>query len=372
MTSAQPRHRWRRALLAAAAVLTLALAAAANDPSSVNPYYDPAKPHHRPDGFQNLDPAAWMPRSFGEFFRWQRERAALQIPPPRLDLSPLAPDLGFIRSRANHFAVTWIGHATALVQIGHSNILTDPHFSERASPVQWAGPKRWQPPALRLQDLPRIDVVLISHNHYDHLDEASVRALNAQPGGPPLFIVPLGVERWLQGVGVTRVHALDWWDSVAAGELTVTLTPVQHWSRRTLADTNTTLWGGFVVEGESGGQRRRVYFSGDTGYSARHFRDTAARFPGIDLALIPIGAYEPRWFMRPQHVDPEEAVRIHLDLGARVSVGIHWGTFQLTDEPLDQPVADLAAAREKLGVDPRDFVTLRHGQTLRLDPPGAR
>jgi L-ascorbate metabolism protein UlaG (beta-lactamase superfamily) len=336
--------------------------------STVNPYYDAAKPHHRPDGFQNIDPAARMPRPFGEFFRWQRERASLEIRPPAMDLSALVPDLGFIRNRTNHFSVTWIGHATALVQIGHVNILTDPHFSERASPVQWAGPKRWQPPAVRIEELPRIDIVLISHNHYDHLDEGSVRALNAQPGGPPLFVVPLGIERWLEAVGITNTRALDWWDSARVGEVAVHLTPVQHWSRRTLADANTTLWGGFVIEGHSRGKPRRVFFSGDTGYSREHFTEIGSRFGGFDLALLPIGAYEPRWFMSAQHVNPQEAVQIHRDLGARLSVGIHWGTFQLTDEPLDQAATDLAAAREKLGVGSREFVTLRHGQTLRLDP----
>ncbi len=336
--------------------------------STANPYYDPARPHHRPDGFRNLDPAAQMPRPFGEFFRWQRERASLDIAAPKTDLSALVPDLGFLRGRSNHFSVTWVGHATALLQIGGVNVLTDPHFSERASPVQWLGPRRWQPPALRLEELPRIDVVLISHNHYDHLDEASVRALNAQPGGPPLFVVPLGIERWLEGVGIGNARALDWWDSVQAGDVTVHLTPVQHWSRRTLADANATLWGGFVVEGESRGRSRRVFFSGDTGYSRQHFTEIGSRFGGFDLALLPIGAYEPRWFMGAQHVNPEEAVQIHRDLGARLSVGIHWGTFQLTDEPLDRPVADLAAAREKLAVGSREFVALRHGQTLRLDP----
>ena len=336
--------------------------------TAVNPYYDPARPHHRPDGFQNIDPAAQMPRPFGEFFRWQRERASLEIAPPKLDLSAQVPDLGFIRGRTNHFSVTWIGHATALVQIGNTNVLTDPHFSERASPVQWLGPKRWQPPAVRLEELPRIDIVLISHNHYDHLDEHSVRRLNAQAGGPPLFVVPLGIERWLEGVGVTNARAMDWWDSLRVGEVTVYLTPVQHWSRRTLADANTTLWGGFVVEGASRGKPRRFFFSGDTGYSREHFTGIGRRFGGFDLALLPIGAYEPRWFMSAQHVNPEEAVQIHRDLGARLSVGIHWGTFQLTDEPLDQPATDLAAARGKLGVGSREFVTLRHGQTLRLDP----
>ncbi len=335
---------------------------------ALNPYFDPAKPHHRPDGFQNIDPAARMPRPFGEFLRWQRERAALQIPPPKTDLSARVPDLGFIRGRGNHFSVTWIGHATALVQIGNTNLLTDPHFSERASPVQWAGPKRWQPPAVRIEELPRIDIVLISHSHYDHLDQDSVRALNAQAGGPPLFVVPLGIERWLESVGVTHTRALDWWNSLQVGEVTVHLTPVQHWSRRTLTDANTTLWGGFVVEGASRGKARRVFFSGDTGYSPLHFTEIGRRFGGFDLALLPIGAYEPRWFMSAQHVNPEEAVLSHRDLGARRSVGIHWGTFQLTDEPLDQAAADLAAARDKHGLGSREFVTLRHGETLRLDP----
>jgi N-acyl-phosphatidylethanolamine-hydrolysing phospholipase D len=361
------RSRFVR-LLAVAALAAVSGTAFFSGCSTVNPYYDPSKPHHRPDGFQNVDPQAGMPRPFGEFFRWQRERLALQIAGPTMDLAALAPDLGFIRGRANHFSVTWIGHATVLLQVGRTNVLTDPHFSARASPVQWAGPKRWQPPAVRIDELPRIDVVLISHSHYDHLDEDSVRQLNAQAGGPPLFVVPLGIERWLQGVGITNARALDWWDSTQVGDVTVHLTPVQHWSRRTLADTNTTLWGGFVVEGESRGKRRRVFFSGDTGYSKLHFTEIGSRFGGFDLALLPIGAYEPRWFMRQQHVNPEEAVQIHRDLGARLSIGIHWGTFQLSDEPLDQAVADLAAARERLGVGRREFITLRHGQTLRLDP----
>lgn len=355
-------------IVAIAALATAAATLLAAGCSAVNPYYNPAKAHHRPDGFRNIDPAASMPRPFSEFLRWRGERALLDTASPKLDLAALVPDLGFIRGRTNHFSLTWIGHATALVQIGNANVLTDPHFSERASPVQWYGPKRWQPPAVRLEELPRIDVVLISHNHYDHLDEDSVRALNAQPGGPPLFVVPLGVERWLASVGVTNARALDWWDSLKVKELTVHLTPLQHWSRRTLTDANTTLWGGFVVEGESRGKPRRVFFAGDTGYSKQHFSDIGNRFGGFDLALLPIGAYEPRWFMRAQHVNPEEAVQIHRDLRARLSIGIHWGTFQLTDEPLDQAVTDLAAARSKLGVNERAFITLRHGQTLRLDP----
>jgi L-ascorbate metabolism protein UlaG (beta-lactamase superfamily) len=335
----------------------------------VNPDYDPAKPHHRPDGFQNIDPAAWMPRAFGEFVRWQRERRDLAIPPPSADLAVAPPELDFIRTNRGAFAVTWIGHATALVQLAGVNILTDPVFSDRASPVQWAGPKRWQPPGVALGELPRIDIVLISHNHYDHLDETSVKALAAQPGGPPLFVVPLGIERWLADIGIDGARALDWWDQVEAHGLRIYLTPAQHWSRRTFLDTMQTLWGGFAVETAGTirtAPRLRVFFAGDTGWSAQHFEEIGRRFAPIDLALIPIGGYEPRWFMAMQHVNPDEAVRIHQTIGARASLGVHWGTFLMTDEPLDQPLRDLAAARASLGVSAEAFRTLRHGQTWRI------
>lgn len=336
--------------------------------ATVNPYYDASKPHHRPDGFQNIDPAARMPRAFGDFIRWQRERSDLQIPAPSADLSVVPAELDFIRANRSEFAVTWVGHATALVQLAGVNILTDPVFSDRAFPVQWAGPRRWQPPGVALRDLPRIDVVLISHNHYDHLDEASVKALAAQPGGPPLFVVPLGIERWLADVGIRNANALDWWDRTDSHGVAITLTPVQHWSRRTFTDDMRTLWGGFVIESQ-GVPPRRVFFAGDTGWSAQHFGDIGRRFAPIDLALIPIGAYEPRWFMSPQHVNPEEAVRIHQAIGARASLGIHWGTFLMTDEPLDQPLRDLDAARTSLGVSAEAFRTLRHGQTWRIRVP---
>jgi L-ascorbate metabolism protein UlaG (beta-lactamase superfamily) len=338
----------------------------------MNPHYDATKPHHRPQGFQNIDPAAWMPRAFGDFVRWQRERRQLVIPAPTVDLATVTPDLEFIHGNRSEFAVTWIGHATTLVQLGGVNILTDPVFSDRVSPVQWAGPRRWQRPGVALRDLPHIDVVLISHNHYDHLDEASVKALAAQPGAPPLFVVPLGMERWLANKRIPGARALDWWDSIDAHGLAIHLVPAQHWSRRTFVDTNATLWGGFIVEApvESGGTTpRRVYWAGDTGWSAQHFGDIGQRFAPIDLALIPIGAYEPRWFMSAQHVNPEEAVRIHRAIGARASLGVHWGTFLMTDEPLDQPLRDLDAARKVHGVSEDEFRTLRHGQTWTMVSP---
>ena len=352
----------RRCLLAA-----LATALAATSCSAPNRYYDPKKPHHTERGFRNTDPAAVAPRPFGEFLRWQRERWSLEIPPPKVDLSPNVPDLGYIQKNRGDFAVTWVGHATVLVQMGGLNILTDPQFSERAFPVQWAGPKRFQPPAVRIAELPHIDVVAISHNHYDHLDLGSVKALAAQPGGSPLFLVPLGNERLLADEGVTNVRALDWWDSVEVRGARVHLVPVQHWSRRTLTDANRCLWGGFVLEANSRGKLRRVFFGGDTGYSSADFKAIGAKFGAIDLGLIPIGAYAPRWFMQAQHVDPDEAVKIHQDIRARRSLGIHWGTFQLTDEPLDQALVDLAAARQKHGLSSGEFFTVRHGETRRFD-----
>lgn len=320
---------------------------------------DHAKPHHTPRGFRN--PYGSTGKSLADFLRWQAERRGKRIPAPQRDLSPVVPDLDFIHSCHTRLAATWIGHSTVLVQLAGLNILTDPVFSDRASPLPWSGPRRWQPPGLALEDLPRIDLVLLSHNHYDHLDAASVKALARQAGGSPLFVVPLGVEPWMAAAGIERVQALDWWDELMVGEAKVHFVPAQHWSGRTGIDRNRSLWGGFVVEAEG----RSVYFAGDTGYSADFIR-IGRRFGEINLALIPIGSYQPRWFMGPQHVDPAEAVKIHQDVRARRSIGIHWGTFQLADDALDAAPAELDAALKAAGLSPKAFVTLRHGQTLKL------
>jgi N-acyl-phosphatidylethanolamine-hydrolysing phospholipase D len=260
------------------------------------------------------------------------------------------------------------------------NFLTDPHLSDRASPVSFAGPKRVQAPGISLRELPRIDVVLLSHNHYDHLDETSVRALNAQRGGPPLFVVPLGVKAWMANVGITNVRELDWWDSFTVpsanntGPVEVHFTPVQHWSARGLGDRRATLWGGYAVFASD----FHLYFSGDTGYS-KDFLDTQAKFAdrhtaakggGFDLALIAVGAYEPRWFMKEQHVNPAEAVQIYQDLRAKTAVGVHWGTFNLTDESLDQPPKDLAAARSAKDLPDAAFTVMAIGETRRYPKRG--
>jgi L-ascorbate metabolism protein UlaG (beta-lactamase superfamily) len=274
----------------------------------------------------------------------------------------LKPDAGFLAANRSEPTLTWIGHATLLVQIGGVNLLTDPHFTERASPVGFAGPKRRVPPALSLAELPHIDAVVISHNHYDHLDAGTVRQLNRQAGGAPRFFVPLGLKAWFAQEGIDNVVELDWWEHIEHMGLDVHLVPVQHWSARTPWDRNRTLWGGWMVEHPS----LRFFFAGDTGYS-KDFADIRGRFGPIDLAAIPVGCYEPRWFMKANHVNPEESLQIHRDLGARRSVGIHWGTFRLTDERLDEPPQKLAQALAAAGVAQEEFFLMKHGELRRLE-----
>ncbi|MES2183333.1 MAG: MBL fold metallo-hydrolase [Pseudomonadota bacterium] len=345
----------------------------------MNPYFDPARPHHRHDGFQNRY-GDFQPRSLADVVRWRWAAWRAGLPRPPRALPPVvAPDLAFLRSNAAagaamQPAVTFIGHATTLVQMPAGTagltLLTDPVFSERVSPFSFIGPRRLQPPGLALAELPHVDVVLVSHNHYDHLDEYSVRALAAQPGGPPLFIVPLGLAGWMASHGVANAVELDWWDSHPVGAADITLTPAHHWSGRGLRDRMATLWGGFAVLAPD----FHWFFSGDTGYSrdfadiGAHFapRQTAAAGGGFDLALLPVGAYAPRWFMRPQHVEPSESVQIHQDIRAKRSIGVHWGTFALTDEPFDEPPYALAAARRAAGLADADFSVMAIGETRRL------
>jgi N-acyl-phosphatidylethanolamine-hydrolysing phospholipase D len=301
-------------------------------------------------------------------WQWQSRRAGLPRP-PRDETPTQLPDVALLQANAKlgvdmQPTVTWIGHATVLAQFNGLNVLTDPVFSAHAGLFSAFGPRRMQPPGLSLNDLPPIDLVLISHNHYDHLDSASVDALNAQETGPPLFIVPLGLKSWLLRRRITNVAELDWWEEYRAGSTDIVLTPAQHWSGRGLGDRNTTLWTGFAVFTRT----FHLFYSGDTGYS-KDFKDIRQYFAerqgteGFDLALLPIGAYEPRWFMADQHVNPDEAVRIHRDLGAKRSLGIHWGTFALSDESLDEPPRALAEARQRHGVGAEEFFVVAVGQT---------
>lgn len=361
------------------------IAAVVASAAIANPYYDPSKAHHTPEGFRNNYSGA-MNKPLSELARWRWEALRDGLPKPPQTATPVvAPDmariLAYQRSPSDSVAarsasapaITWIGHATMLVQAGGLNVLTDPIFSERASPVQIVGPKRAQPPGVALDALPPIDVVVISHNHYDHLDRASVVALHARAqsqGGSTVFLVPLGQKPWFDQVGITSVVELDWWQSHTVRGVEFVLTPVQHWSARGLTDRSQTLWGGWSVLGAD----FHWYFGGDAGYS-KDFADTRAHFAsrhteatggGFDVALIPVGAYAPRWFMREQHMNPEEALQSHTDLGAKRSVGMHWGTFELTDESLDQPPKDLAVAKQSRGLSDADFFLLKIGETRSL------
>ena len=274
--------------------------------------------------------------------RWERPAPGPVFPPP--------PDA----VADGHAGLSFVGHATFLLRFAGAVVLTDPVFSERCSPVSWAGPRRARPPGLALDALPPVDAVLLSHNHYDHMDLPSLRALAAR--GTRRAITTLGNAEALLRCGFERVDALDWWDGAwvgAEGGVRVVATPARHFSRRGFGDGNRSLWAGFMLEAGAGG---RVLFAGDSGAGA-HWGEIRARLGAPDLALLPIGAYEPRWMMAPVHMNPAEAVDAHRALGARRSVGMHFGTFQLTDEAIDAPERALAA----LGV--AEFDTMGFGET---------
>ncbi|WP_020652103.1 MBL fold metallo-hydrolase [Massilia niastensis] len=343
--------------------------------ASVNPYHDASRPHHRPHGFANNYPPnpayqrpdigfveAWLAR----IRNWSSDHAGRA---PLAPILPVEPDLAFIHGNPAEPALTWIGHATFLFQTGSGvNILTDPVFEERASPLPFAGPRRLQRPGVPLAGLPHIDAILISHSHYDHLSAQSLRTLYRQAGGPPLLIAPLGVDLWLEkhvtGGDRARIVKLDWWDKTSVRGMDVHLLPVFHWSARTPWDRNATLWGGYAVTRPG----FSFFFSGDLAYS-KDIQDIAARFDGFDLAAIGIGAYQPLWY-RNSHVSPDEAVRIHRELRVRRSVGMHWGTYPMGQERLDQAPRDLALARAAQGVAEDAFFVMRHGETYRPHKEG--
>lgn len=325
--------------------------------------------HHAPhtvDGYQNND----GPLARGSIWRWRWNAFVNHLPPPPENnyAFPIdRPDVPCLKANRSVDTLTWIGHASSLLQVGGANVLIDPVFSERASPFSFIGPKRRTPPGLTLGQLPHIEVVVISHSHYDHLDVDSVQALNKQASGPPLFLVPLGLKAWFAGKGIDNVQELDWGDHTRAAGLDFWFVPSTHWSARSLGDRNDTLWGGWAIKTAPGAAKPlSVYFAGDTGYSGDSKRIGKA-FGCFDLALIPIGAYAPRWFMGPQHIDPFEAVKVFQDVGAKKAVGIHWGTFELTDEPLDEPPKLLREAVAKAGLAQEAFGVLHHGQTIRLE-----
>ena len=303
------------------------------------------------DGKRFFNPDAPQPRSFLRFLRWRLTSRPERSPRLVSDVEPSKPPS---RVEGDQLRVTLVNHSTVLLQQSGVHILTDPIWSARASPFTWIGPRRRRKPGVRWEDLPRIDIVLLSHNHYDHLDLATLRRLAGR--GDCRFIVPSGVARLLQSRSIGPVDELDWGDSVTLTRATIHSVPAMHFSARGMFDRDRTLWCGYVIETKD----RIVYFAGDTGFGD-HFARIRERFGAPRLALLPIGAYEPRWLMSPAHMAPDEAVRAHEILGAKTSIAIHHGTFQLTDEGIDTPKKRL---RESIGDD--SFLVLDNGQSVTL------
>lgn len=260
-------------------------------------------------------------------------------------------------ARADAVRVTWAGHASTIVQMGGKTLLLDPVWSE-ALP---GNIRRITPPGIRWEGLPRIDAVLVSHNHYDHLD---LRTLRRLPAGTPIY-VPHGVGAWLRGKGIHHVTELDWHTWEMLDGLRITLVPAHHWSRRGFRDANRTLWGGWVVQDQAG---RQVYFAGDTGYGP-YFREIGRRYPGIDVAILPIGAYAPKHYNGGAHMDPKEAVQALQDLGAKAMVPVHWGTFRLSPEPVTEPIEWLHEAWKAAGLARERLWDLAIGDTRGMDEP---
>jgi N-acyl-phosphatidylethanolamine-hydrolysing phospholipase D len=331
--------------------------------------------HHRPDGgFRN----PWPEAAGDDALRRKIGRVAAEWvlgshppdPPPH-SLSPATPALANPHAEEGSVRLTWVGHATALIQMPGLNVLTDPVWSERSSPVGFAGPRRFVPAVPALEELPPIDVVLLSHDHYDHLDRPTVRALRDRGEGDTLWLTPLGYRHWFARQGVRRVEERDWWESAVlpGGRYRAVCVPARHWTRRRPGGTNRRLWCGWaIVPTDSAGPQ--LYFAGDSGYGS-FFSEIGRRVGPFHASLMPIGAYEPRWFMAAAHMNPEEAVQAYRDLGGEGAfVGMHWGTWRLTFEDPLEPPARTSAAWEQAGLPGGDLHLLRHGETLVLRGAG--
>jgi len=296
--------------------------------------------------------------SFKDFWRWRMESKKPQsISFPIANNNP-----EYLKSNKSERTITWVGHSTFLLQIDSINILTDPHFTKRASPLGFVGPKRTTPPGLKIEDLPFIDFVLISHNHYDHLDSKTIQLLlNRQNQNQPTFFVPLKLKKTISKLGAKNIFEHEWWQMTKFKDLEIHSVPVQHWSKRTVNDTNKTLWCGWVIQANN----FKYFFPGDTGYS-QDFQDIQKKFGTFDLVTIPIGAYAPRWFMKDTHCNVEEAIKIHKDIKSKKSIAMHWGTFQLTDEPMDEPIKLLQELSEKFKLEKDEFIHMTHGETIKI------
>jgi N-acyl-phosphatidylethanolamine-hydrolysing phospholipase D len=323
----------------------------------------------------------WREKTAGDLASWlcgryERDSPKIKVDQNQIDALTVQKPTFCSNLEPDTLQMTWLGHASVLIEIDGFRVLCDPIFSNRCSPVGFAGPARLQSPPCSVEDLPLIDAVVISHTHYDHLDHQSVLDINRTQGllrqdkHPPdlLWCVPQGTKSWMHSVlgKNCQVEECRWWDELTLPpsehqqELKIVFVPAQHWSGRTPFDRNKCLWGGWVIMGP----KHRAYFAGDTGY-CDGFKEIGETLGPMNMSAIPIGAYEPRFFMSHQHVDPEGAVQMHIDVKSELTLAIHWGTFILTDEPILDPPKKLEEALKKNGVSENQFRTANHGGTLK-------
>lgn len=373
MLNMNPLHHLPKTLCIISSLLFLSLLGGCG---TTNPHYDPNKPHHRPNGFVNSNAELEIGRVPWYEILHRRWRG---------DFKPKSPPEGGytafgdrwvvpltaaqLQSQAPFPRLIWLGHASLLLQVDGRNILIDPNLSDFAGPTAWLSAKRVVPAPLTVDALPPIHLVLISHNHYDHLDENTLKGLWHR-GDRPQFIVPLGLKRWFDAKGISGVKEIDWWERIDLPGLAIHLTPAQHWSKRTLFDANATLWGGFFLDFAVDRKNWKFLYTGDTGYSD-DFKEIHRRLGAVDLLAVPIGAYEPRDFMRRQHNNPDEAIQIMLDTQARYALGVHWGSFELSNESLDQPPKDIQNALSARNIPASRFWLPKQGEILTppVDPP---
>lgn len=319
------------------------------------------KPHPYPlsnhyDGEHFFNPGLEIHKSFKDALKMLRQARGKNKWPVKVE-NQIKPVLA-THLAANEAAITYINHATHLIQLKNVNILTDPIFSKRAGPFSLLGPKRVRDPGMKLSALPSIDIVLISHNHYDHMDMRSLTLL--AKAFQPQFIVPLGNRHYLKKSIFKRVHELDWWQSFTINDQqSIVAVPAQHWSRRKINDVNKALWCGFLIQSGP----LKIFFAGDTGYGP-HFKNIQQVFKSVDISILPIGSYAPRWFMRQQHMNPEEAVLASSDLHATLSLAMHHQTFKLSEEGFYDPVSDLKKSMLIHQISEKTFLAPDHGETI--------